>query len=282
MANQDLTGKRYGKLVVVRLSGKDKYGHKLWECKCDCGNTTFLDSSRLNRGHTKSCGCVGKGKNLVGMRFGKLTVIEKVGRVNHANLWHCKCDCGNEVDCYQQNLERGSSTSCGCLRSYYAKKSRNCHGESTSILYKKWTSIKTRCYNPKSHNYKDYGGRGITMCDEWLDFWSFREWSYTNGYKDGLSIERKDVNGNYCPENCEWITLDEQQSNKRTNTFIEYGGKKQTAAQWARELGIGKDTITYRVRAGWTPEECLFGKEKNVSNCRPRMEIPEYLRQEEK
>lgn len=280
MAKQDLIGKRFGKLTIIGFEGKDKYRRRVWKCRCDCGNYITVDTGRLNSGHTQSCGCISQPKNLEGMRFGNLTAIKRIGRKNNSAVWLCRCDCGKEIECYQNNLQRGTSTSCGCLRSYYAKQTRNCRGESTSVLYKKWVSIKTRCYNKNSSGYKDYGGRGIKMCDEWLDFWTFREWAYANGYKDGLTIERKDNDGDYCPENCCWIESFEQASNKRNNTFIEYGGKKQTAAQWARELGVGKDTITYRVRAGWTPEECLFGKEKNVSNCRPRMEIPNYLRQE--
>lgn len=216
--------------------------------------------------------------DLTGKRFGKLTVVEYLGRKHHSSFWRCKCDCGNEVNCYYGNLIRGTSTSCGCMRSAYAKQSRNCHGESTTILYKKWSSIKTRCTNPNSPNYHLYGGRGISICDEWMEFWNFREWSYQNGYREGLSIDRIDVNGNYEPSNCRWATLEEQASNKRNNSFIEHGGKKQTAAQWARELGIGKDTITYRIRAGWTPEECLFGKEKKTGNSMKRMEIPSYLK----
>lgn len=281
MANQDLLGKKFGRLTVISYDGNDKYQHRLWKCQCECGNYVTVSTARLNSGHTKSCGCISRANDLTGKQFGNLTVIKKIGKKNRSNIWLCRCKCGNEVECYQNNLERGTSTSCGCLRSYYAKQNRNCHGESRTILYKKWSSIKSRCYNPNAKGYENYGGRGIKMCGEWLKFWNFREWSYTNGYKDGLTIERKDVDGDYCPENCEWITSLEQQSNKRVNTFIEYGGKKQTAAQWARELGIGKDTITYRVRVGWTAEECLFGKEKNVSNCRPRMEIPDYLRNDD-
>lgn len=262
MAIQNLIGKKYGKLTVESYAGKDKFNRNTWNCRCDCGNIICIDTARLNSGHTKSCGCLSKSKDLSGMEFGNLTVIKKVDRKNHSNRWLCKCKCGNEIICYQYNLERGTSTSCGCLRSYYAGKNRNCHGESYSVLYKKWQSMKNRCENPNSPNYKNYGGRGISVCEEWKTFWKFREWSYQNGYRDGLTIERNDVNGNYCPENCCWIESFDQNSNKRNSSFIEYGGKKQTAAQWARELGIGKDTITYRIRAGWSPEECLFGKEK--------------------
>lgn len=200
--------------------------------------------------------------DLTGKKFGKLTVVEYLGRKNHSSFWRCICDCGNEVNCYYGNLTRGTTTSCGCMRSAYAKKSRNCHGEAKSKLYQKWSSMHNRCYNPNARNYHLYGKRGIRVCDEWHEFWPFREWAYENGYSDHLSIDRIDVNGNYCPENCRWISLKEQQSNKRTNTFIEYGGQIKTAAQWGRELGVGKDTITWRFRAGWTPEQCLFGRKR--------------------
>lgn len=116
------------------------------------------------------------------------------------------------------------------------------------------------------------------MCDEWLDFWNFREWAYLNGYSDGLTLERIDVNGNYEPSNCKWIPMEEQASNKRNNSFIEYGGKKQTLSQWSKELGVGKEVLSYRYRAGWTPEECLFGKESAGKHQLPRMSIPEYLK----
>lgn len=198
--------------------------------------------------------------DLTGKRFGNLTVIEYLGRKNHQNYWKCRCDCGNVVCCYHYNLTRGTSTSCGCLRSYYARQVRNCHGEATTRLYKEWGRLRNRCYNKNSHDYNRYGGRGIKVCDEWDTFWPFREWALANGYTDELSLDRIDVDGDYCPENCRWITMSEQQSNKRTNVFIEYNGKKQTVAQWAKELGILKETIMWRWRAGWEPEQCLFGK----------------------
>lgn len=275
---KDITGIRFGKLEAIRCVGKDKYGN-LWECKCDCGGTKIVRTNALTTGRVKSCGCELHKRSLkIGDRFGYLVVLEIPKGNLRRNKILCKCDCGNIGEYFLNNLRRGTTTSCGCKRSDYAKISRNCHGESTSILYKKWASIKTRCNNPNSSNYKDYGGRGIKICEEWKDFWPFREWAYENGYNDKLSIERKDVNGDYSPENCEWIELNEQANNKRNSVFIEYNGIKQTASQWGKELGVDRNTITYRVRAGWNPEECLFGKEKNVTHSKPRMDIPDYLK----
>lgn len=281
MTMKDLTGKRIGILTVLEYSGKNSNGYHTWKCQCDCGNIITRTGKSLKRGGNASCGCLHKAKDLTGMDFGNLTVLKKIGRKNGNNLWLCKCKCGNEVECYQYNLERGTSTSCGCLRSFYAKKTRKCHGESTGTLYKKWGSIKTRCYNKNTPSYKNYGGRGIKMCDEWLEFWNFREWAYKNGYSEELTLERIDVNGNYSPENCKWIPMEEQANNKRNSCFIEYGGKKQTLSQWSRELGVGKEVLSYRYHAGWSPEECLFGKATKGNHQLPRIEIPEYLKNDQ-
>lgn len=281
MAIKNLVGEKLGKLTVLEYYGKNEKGYHLWKCKCDCGNYAIVNNKSIKNGHTKSCGCIHRAKDLTGKKFGNLTVVKKVERKNRSNQWLCKCDCGKEVVCYQYNLERGTSTSCGCLRSYYAKKTRSCHGESTGKLYKKWSSIKTRCYNKNTPCYKNYGGRGIKMCDEWLDFWNFREWAYKNGYSEGLTLERIDVNGNYEPSNCKWIPMEEQAINKRNNSFIEYGGKRQTISQWSKELGVGKEVLSYRYRAGWAPEECLFGKKTAGKHQLPRKEIPEYLKTEQ-
>ena len=198
--------------------------------------------------------------DLVGKRFGKIVVLEYLGRKHHASYWKCQCDCGNIVKCYYGNLVKGTTTSCGCLRSYYAQRTRNCHGESTSRLYDEWARMRNRCYNKNSRDYQRYGGRGIKICEEWSTYWPFREWAVSNGYEDDLSLDRIEVNGDYSPQNCRWITMKEQASNKRNNVFIEYRGERKNIAQWARELGLLKETINWRVKAGWSPEECLVGK----------------------
>lgn len=275
---KDITGIRSGKLVVVKCVGKDNYGN-LWECLCDCGKTKIVRTNDITFKRVVSCGCEQHKRNVsIGDKFGFLTITKLPEGSLRNNKVTCVCECGLYGEYYLNNLRRGTTTSCGCKRSFYAKKARNCHGESTSVLYKKWASMKNRCQNKNAKNYNDYGGRGIRICNEWLEFWSFREWAYKNGYCEGLSIERINVNGNYEPSNCKWVMLEEQARNKRRSVIIEYGGKKQTAAEWARELGIGKETITYRHRAGWSDEECLFGKESGAPRLRPRMEIPDYLK----
>ncbi len=127
-------------------------------------------------------------------------------------------------------------------------------------IYGIYHGMKKRCLNSDSPRYKDYGGRGIKICSEWLEsIDNFIEWSYQNGYKDNLTIERKDVNGNYCPENCEWITLRAQARNKRQNVIVEYKEKKQTLVEWCEELGLKYDPIHNRIHNGW-PVSMAFEK----------------------
>ena len=112
--------------------------------------------------------------------------------------------------------------------------------------------MKKRCYNPNCKRYKDYGGRGITVCDEWLKgFDFFAAWAYANGYEEGLTIEREDVNGNYCPENCKWITRKEQAYNKRDSINVTYKGETKDLMVWCNELGLKYDTIHHRITHGW-------------------------------
>ena len=129
-------------------------------------------------------------------------------------------------------------------------------------MYHAWSTMKQRCNNPNDKNYHNYGGRGIKVCNEWLkDFSNFYNWAISNGYQEGLSIERKDVNGDYCPENCCWITMKEQQSNKRDSKKFEYDGKNLTLLEWSKLLNISPDTLASRYYTRhWTIE-------KNIDNA---------------
>lgn len=159
--------------------------------------------------------------DIIGKRFGHLTVIcetEKPIHVKDQHKWFlCKCDCGNEKAISRSSIGF-SVTSCGCMKN--ASKPRT-HGfashKTYDKLYHTWTSIKYRCNNPKCKDYKNYGGRGIKMCDEWAnDFLTFRTWCLENGFASDLTIDRIDVNGNYEPSNCRWVTVAEQNRNKTT------------------------------------------------------------------
>ncbi|MBR4973614.1 MAG: hypothetical protein IKY45_04025 [Clostridia bacterium] len=149
--------------------------------------------------------------NLVGQKFGRLTAMKPCGKTNAGNvLWICKCDCGNETIVPTQHLKSGNTKSCGCLNSELATKRFTKTGKSHSRLYNIWRNMKRRCYDNTFKAYKNYGGKGVLICAEWLkSFENFYKWAIGNGYADNLTIDRIDVNGNYEPKNCQWITRSE-------------------------------------------------------------------------
>ena len=139
---------------------------------------------------------------------------------------------------------------------------RKGHGMTKTKIWKTWRAMRERCYVPCVGGYKNYGGRGIKVCDEWnASFENFMEWAYANGYKENLSLDRIDVNGNYEPNNCRWVTFLEQANNKRTSHFLEYNGEIKTITEWSRITGINKNTLLSRVtKYGWSVERALNTK----------------------
>lgn len=173
-----------------------------------------------------------------GTRVGRLTVIEMVTGGNaNTRKYRCVCDCGGEKITSEDNLKRGHTRSCGCLRkencggvSKYGTK----HSESKTRLYKIWSQMYQRCYVDDEKTYKYYGGRGITICDEWLySFTNFKQWAINNGYVDDLTLDRIDVNGSYSPNNCRWATKKEQSNNRRNNRYVLYDGNEITISEYA-------------------------------------------------
>ena len=154
---------------------------------------------------------------MIGKRFGRLTVLEECTVDKPGRFYKCVCDCGNTTrPIYAPSLRLGRTKSCGCIHREVLAARNTIHGKYHTRLHGVWNCMKQRCNNPNNQKYKDYGGRGIKVCEEWLhDFQSFYDWAMSNGYADGLSIDRKDVNGDYEPSNCRWATMKEQRHNRR-------------------------------------------------------------------
>ena len=198
-----------------------------------------------------------KAKDLTGQRFGRLTVLKCVGshKTSGAKLWECICDCGNKTIVSASSLtnEHNNTRSCGCLK-YEVP---TIHGLSRSRIYAIWKSFRYRCDNPHNPGYYLYGGRGITYCKEWKDFMTFYSWAMKNGYDQNLTLDRIDVNGNYCPENCRWATPVEQSNNRRDNHNIKINGAVKTLTEWAREYDVNPTTFYNRIKRGIPMPEAL-------------------------
>lgn len=208
---------------------------------------------------------MGRFIDLTNKKFGRLLVIERSRNDKQGKpMWRCRCDCGSEITVRGAALSQGHTVSCGC----YCREIHTSHGGSESRLYHVWHSMKERCYS-KTHNaYPDYGGRGITVCNEWLDFANFRKWAMDSGYDENApqwacTLDRVDVNGGYCPQNCRWVDMAEQAKNKRNNRHIEYNGETHNLSEWASILGIGYQTLYARLTVhGMTVEEALSRRNK--------------------
>lgn len=197
-----------------------------------------------------------KFKDLRNMTFGRLTVLNENPLVkNKQTYWKCKCECGNEKYISARHLKDNTIRSCGCLRQeFYNRgiKNNKKHICKNKRLAKILNHMKQRCYNVNAPNYKNYGGRGIKICDEWLENnQNFYDWSIKNGYSDDLSIDRINVNGNYEPNNCRWATPKQQANNRRNSVIVKLLNQNKTVAEWADYFGITyKDCYQRLVKKG--------------------------------
>lgn len=196
----------------------------------------------------------------IGLKYNQFTILKDMGIKTGSRFVLAICDCGVEKQVRLADIKIGSSKNCGCVRSKKVSERNLSHGLSRHQLYRTWKGIIERCNYPKHIAYHLYGGRGISVCDLWLnDFLSFYSWALTNGWKPGLQVDRfPDKNGNYSPDNCRITTSRENNRNKSTNHLITFNGKTKCLVEWAEEIGIDQDTLKDRVnKLNWPVEKAL-------------------------
>ncbi len=217
-------------------------------------------------------------KDLTGQRFGRLTVISISRKVQSGKreryYWKCRCECGNYHETRSDSLTSGNVQSCGCLHREQAIKNvslHHSHKKSASRIYRIWQKMKDRCLNENVPCYERYGGRGITICDEWKEnFEAFFKWAMANGYDETLTIDRVDNNKGYFPDNCRWTTNKEQSRNRRSNITVSYEGREMTLIEAAEKSGLPYSSLNARWKRGIRGKE-LFkkvatrGKKREVS-----------------
>ena len=197
--------------------------------------------------------------DITGQKYGRLTAIKRVANNKHNQVrWLFKCDCGKDHIADVAPVRRGKIASCGCLRDESTTSRSTSHGASGTRLFHAYNNMKQRCYNEKSDQYKHYGGRGITVCNEWLsDPQVFFDWAMANGYTDKLTLDRKDNNKGYSPDNCRWVSQAVQNRNTRQNVSITIGNKTKVLADWAVEFNVSATMIARRIKRGWNAYDAI-------------------------
>lgn len=255
----NILGNRYGMLTVIG-EAPHKGRRTAWYCKCDCGNVVSVATNHLRNNKTKSCGCtslshVNAKADLVGHRFGRLTVLRRGVTQNSNRTWVCKCECGNLVTLPSNRLLSGGTKSCGCLLVDVTRERSTTHGGASrnnrDRLWGIWAVMKDRCANPNNKSYRNYGALGVTVCDEWLnDYEAFREWAYANGYdenapkqKHTCTLDRINPYGNYEPSNCRWTDAKTQANNTRKKWKGEINVSRGAESQRLAKQKSNQNTI---------------------------------------
>ena len=202
-----------------------------------------------------------RAEDITGQIFNGIEILREVEHSKDgARRWECKCHCG-KIFITTTTWRAKRNHSCGCKNKEIISQKNSTHGLSKTNLYNRYRKIKERCYKPCHKSYKDYGGRGIKMCNEWLGengFVRFYDWAINNGYDKNLSLDRIDNNKGYSPDNCRWVDSKTQARNRRNNRFIEFNGSKKTIAEWSEIIGVHPDTIRNRLERGLPIEKVLY------------------------
>jgi hypothetical protein len=209
---------------------------------------------------------INKNVNYIGKKFGKLTIVSLISnKYLYETKAICLCECGRTHVVRLNSLTSGATKSCGCINK---KGTHWTHGKTHHRLYSIYNNIKTRCYNPKTWCYYRYGGRGIKMFEEWLkDFSKFYKWAVNNGYKENLTIDRINNDGDYCPENCRWVSRKQQANNTARNHLIEIDHIKYTIKEASEKFNIPYGLLQQRISHGWKPEDAICPKKKINQFC---------------
>lgn len=269
MNPSEIVGKTYNKWHVDSFAYTKEWEH-YFNCTCECGVKKVVNGRNIVLGKSRSCGCDRDSKahkryfiDLTGNKYNKLTCIKWERRENGI-YWYCQCECNNFTWVEASNLKSGAVKSCGCAGNHVNR----IHGMSRTRLHKIWSRMIARCFNPNVDSFEHYGGRGITVCSEWMEtngFINFMNWSYEHGYKENLSIDRIDNNKGYSPDNCRWVTQSVQMRNTRTNPRYELNSKPYTIADLADIFNIPYQRLHRRIHAlHWDIEEAV-GLKPHVS-----------------
>lgn len=269
----DYTGKQIGNILILKRADGDietaktlreinnKIGYDpKYECQCLLCNKVFISSiGSIKRRVNKNCGCNKLQYDLINKKFGKLTVIKKVGLSSHNEmLWECICECGEKTTKTSYSLRNDKNPKCKtCSNKEIGDKNRK-YIIFSKRLHEMFVNMKTRCYNEKSKSYYLYGGRGIKVCKEWINNYSaFQDWALNNGYKDNLTLDRMDNNGDYEPDNCRFVDRRVQANNRKSNLNLIYQNREDTLANWCRKLKLCYSKVQYRLYNGMTLTEIV-------------------------
>lgn len=270
----NLIGQKFGKLTVIDVIDKQN-GHLYCLCQCECGNHKTVRDDHLKSGNTISCGCARKDrvynriKDLTGQKFGKLTVLSYAFSDKHrVSHYLCECECGNQKIISGQNLSKGLTKSCGCIKK--SKKSNDKPQKrdrfkwaSYDRIYRIWYGIKYRCYYKTSTSYKKYGAKGVTMCEEWKnDFQNFKQWALENNYAENLTIDRIDNSKGYQPDNCRFVDYQTQNNNRSCNHYITIDNVTHTITEWLRIYNLRRSSYDKRIKKGYSEIEAITTPKK--------------------